>query len=210
MNRIVPTLAAAALLTGCASTPGNTTSATQPQPPAAMSETNTPNFEVFTTKLDDYFVLGHIFKNIDHHKMGDYYGTFERNQPLRNFAAKFSTPENRLVGIVFKGEQGDNFIVGAIVEGVTEAPDGAELMKFPASEFLVTTHGNYFESEDALMKSRYIGKTVGHAHSEHVKIPDGYERCCDKNSYMERWNFNYDAKKFRMEIWFAMKKNVNP
>jgi len=133
-----------------------------------MSEENKPKFQVFTAKFDAYFVLGHTFENIDHGKMGTYYEVYEKNQVLRDFAAKYSTPDNRLVGIIYKGEQGDDFVAGAIVEGVTEAPEGAELMKFPASEFLVTTH-DYTDTEQECYP--YIGMTVGYAHSENAKIP---------------------------------------
>ncbi len=35
--------------------------------------------------LVDYTVLGHSFKNNNHSKMGDYYGVYEKNQPLREF-----------------------------------------------------------------------------------------------------------------------------
>ncbi|MCL2334436.1 MAG: hypothetical protein FWC57_00025 [Endomicrobia bacterium] len=134
--------------------------------------------------------------------MGDYYGVFERNQPLCDFAANHSIPDNRLVGIVYNG---NDFFVGAIVEDVSEAPDGAEFIKFPASEFLVTTH-DFFETENDLMNSGYIGQTVGYAHSEEVQIPEGYERYTEYNRYMERWNFNYDENKFRLEVWFAIRK----
>lgn len=164
-----------------------------------MSETNNPNFQVFTTKLEDYSVLGYTFKDIDHFKMGEYYEKYEKAQPLRNFAAKYSTPDNRLVGIMY----GQDFIAGAIVQGITEVPEGAELMKFPASEFLVITH-DYTDTEPECYP--YIGMTVSHAHSKDVQIPDGYERYLDPNSYMERFNFNYDEDKFRTEVWFAIKK----
>lgn len=149
-----------------------------------MSEFNQPNFEVFTTKLNDYTILGYSFKEIDHGKMGEYYGKYEHDQSLRDFAAKHSIPENRLVGIVYNES---DFFVGAIVEGITAAPEGAEIMKFPASEFLVTTH-DFLKTEDDLMNSGYIGQTVGYAHSENVRIPEGYVRYGEFNAYMERWN----------------------
>lgn len=164
-----------------------------------MSETNKPNFQVFTAKLDNYFVLGHTFKAIDHGKMGKYYEKYEKNQPLRDFAAQHSTPDNRLVGIVY----GRDFIARAIVEGVTEVPEGAELMEFPASEFLVVTH-DYTETEPECYP--YIGMIVSYAHSKDVQIPDGYERYHDPNAYMERFNFNCDENKFRTEVWFAIRK----
>jgi predicted transcriptional regulator YdeE len=168
-----------------------------------MSETNQLKFQVFTTKLNDYSVLGHSFKNINHSKMGDYYGVYEKNKPMRDLADKFSTPDNRLVGIIYKGEQGDDFIAGAIIEGINEAPEGADLMKFPASEFLVITH-DYTETEPECYP--YIGLTVSHAHSKDVPIPDGYERYYDPNGYMECFNFNHVENKFRTEIWFAIRK----
>jgi Uncharacterized protein conserved in bacteria len=161
------------------------------------------NFQVFTASLGDYCVLGHVFENIDHGRMGDYYAVFEQNQTLREFAAKYSTPDNRLVGIIFKGESGDNFIAGAIVDGVTEAPDGAVLMHFPASDFLVTTH-DFTDTEPECYP--YIGMTVGYAHGENAKIPDGYERYTEHNSYMERFNFDHEANKYRTEVWFAIRK----
>lgn len=168
-----------------------------------MSDANQPNMQVFTTKLDDYTVLGHSFKEVDHNKTGDYYGVYENNQPLRDFAAQYSTADNRLVGIVYRGNQGDNFIAGAIVEGVDEAPEGAELMRFPASEFLVITH-DYTETEPECYP--YIGMTVAYAVSEKVQMPEGYERCHGHNSYMERFNFNNDKNQFRTEVWFAIRK----
>lgn len=56
----------------------------------------------------------------------------------------------------------------------------------------------------------YIGMTVAYAHSENVRIPEGYERCLEHNSYMERFNFNYDENKFRTEVWFAIRKLLPP
>ncbi len=167
-----------------------------------MPETNKPNFQVFTTKFDDYSVLGYTFKKIEHNKMSEYYEKYEKNQPLRDFAAKHSTPDNRLVGILY----GQDFITGAIVEGITEVPEGTKLMKFPASEFLVITH-DYTETEPECYP--YIGMTVSHAHSKDVQIPDGYERYHDPNGYMERFNFNHDENKFRTEVWFAIRKIID-
>lgn len=149
--------------------------------------------------MDDYSVLGYSFSNIDHGKMGEYYEKFEKDLPLRNFAAKHSSPDNRLVGIVYK----NSFIAGAIVEEVTEAPEGADLIRFPASEFLVITH-DYTETEPECYP--YIGMTVSYAHSEAVKIPDGYERNDKLNAYMERFNFNHEEMKYRTEVWFAISK----
>ncbi|MHB1485560.1 MAG: GyrI-like domain-containing protein [Saccharofermentanales bacterium] len=163
-----------------------------------MSETSQPKFQVFTTKIDEYYVLGHSFKDIDHGRLGEYYEKFEKDKPLRDFAAKFSTPDNRLVGIVCD----QDFIAGAIVEGVTEAPEGAELMKFPASEFLVITH-DFTGTEPECYP--FIGMTVSYAHSRDVRIPDGYERYHEPNGYMERYNFNYEENKFRTEVWFAIR-----
>lgn len=47
---------------------------------------------------------------------------------------------------------------------------------------------------------------VGYANSENVRIPEGYERYLEHNSYMECFNFNYDKNKFRTEVWFAIRK----
>lgn len=164
-----------------------------------MSEVNEPGFQVFTTRLDDYSVLGYSFNDIDHSKMGEYYEKFEKDYALRDFAAKYSSPDNRLVGIVY----GNSLIAGAIVEGLTESPEGTDLVRFPASEFLVVTH-DYTETEPECYP--YIGMTVSYAHSEDVKIPAGYERCYEPNLYMERFNFNHDVKKYRTEVWFAVRK----
>lgn len=164
-----------------------------------MSQTNNPKFQISKTKLSEYFILGYTFHEIDHYKMGDYYETYEKSHQLRDFTKNYSTPDNRLVGILY----GKDFIAGAIVDGIIEAPEGAELLKFPASEFLVITH-DYTETESECCQ--YIEMTVAHAHSNEVQMPDGYERYRDPNSYMERFSFNYDENKFRTEVWFAIRK----
>ena len=98
-------------------------------------------------------------------------------------------------------------IAGGIVKGVDdiEVPEGASLMEFPASEFLVVTHEWVYKTDDAFPM---IGKTVKYAHSEEAqaKMPDGYERCNDHLHFIEHFNYKYDENEYRLEIWFAIRK----
>lgn len=110
-----------------------------------MSERNRNEFEVIRGRLDDYRILGILYEEIYPQKMGGYYGAYENNQPLRDLVDRNSAPGDREIGTMYPADPSDenlpwNFLVGAIVRGVDKAPEGACLMDFPASEFLVFTH----------------------------------------------------------------------
>ena len=90
------------------------------------------------------------------------------------------------------------------MSGIDEAPEGACIMGFPALEFLVVTH-SWYSSEQELMDSGLIVETIGYAHSDEVKIPYGYGRYKYPVAYRERWNFNADDNKFRMEMLIYQK-----
>ena len=131
------------------------------------------------------------------------YGIYERNQSLRNLIDEHSKIGDREIGTMYPSSpssqnEPENFLVGGIVSGVDEAPEGACIMGFSASEFLVVTH-SWCSSEQELMDSGLIVETIGYAHSDEVKIPDGYERYKYPIAYRERWNFNADDNKFRMD-----------
>jgi predicted transcriptional regulator YdeE len=175
-----------------------------------MSEECKTNFQVFTTRLDDYKILGILFTAVDPRKMGEYYGIYEKNHSLRNLINKHSKTGDREIGTMYPPNpsvqnEPEDFLVGGIVKRIDEAPEGACIMDFPASEFLVTTH-EWCSSEKELMESGFIGQTVVYAHSKEVKIPNGYERYEYPVGYREHWNFNADENKFRMEVWFAIRK----
>lgn len=175
-----------------------------------MSEANKSNFEVFTIKLNDYKILGLFFPAIDPRKMGDCYGTFENNQSLRAIINEHAQIGDREIGTMYSANDPSNnelqnFLLGGIVTGVDDVPEGATMMDFPASEFLVVTH-KWCATEQELMESGLIAETIGYAHSDDVKMPDGYERYEYPVGYRERWNFIPDENKFRLEVWFAIRK----
>ena len=176
-----------------------------------MSELNHRHFEVFTTKLEDYKILGLLFQSIDPREMGKCYGVFESNFSLRQAINEHSNIGDREIGTMYPSNPSlqdgpKDFLIGGIVCGIDEAPEGACIMDFPASEFLVVTH-DWCSSEQELMESGLIAETIGYAHSEEMKIPEGYERYEYPVYYRERWNFNEDENKFRLEVWFAIRKN---
>lgn len=176
-----------------------------------MTEAKQPNFLTFQTKLDDYYILGISHKENNPAMLGEFWGEFDssKNQVLREVIEKHSKPGNRLLGLMYPvnpPEEGYwNYITGGIIEGIEVAPEGADLVKFPASEFFVVTHDWVNTSGEA---DSFIGFTVGHAHSNEAQaqIPDGYERFNDIVVFIERYNYNFDENKFRTEIWFAIRK----
>lgn len=173
-----------------------------------MSNGNQPNFHFFTTKLDDYKILGLFFPSIDPCKMGDDYGVYENNHALRELINQHSEISDREIGTMVLADPTDtngpkNFLVGGIVTGVDQAPEGACLMDFPGSEFLVVTH-DWCASEKELMDSGWIAQTIGYAHN--LNMPDGYERYEYPVYYRERWNFIEEEHKYRLEVWFAIRK----
>ena len=108
-----------------------------------------------------------------------------------------------------------DFFVGGIVKDIDEIPEVACLMEFPEMEYLIVTH-DWCSSENELMESGVIGRTVGYATDRNqLEIPDEYElydytkRYDHPIGYRERWNFNEDENRFRMEVWFAVQKNKN-
>lgn len=173
-----------------------------------MSNEKQPNLHSFTTKLDDYKILGLIFPSIDPAKIGDCYGVFENNRPLRELINQHSEIGDREIGIMILADPTNtngpkNFLVGGIVTDIDEAPEGACLMDFPGSEFLVVTH-DWCASEQELMDSGWIAQTIGYAFE--LKLPDGYEKYEYPVYYWERWNFHADENQYRFEVWLSIRK----
>ena len=96
-----------------------------------------------------------------------------------------------------------DFLVGAVVENIDEAPEGLRLRAFPASEYLVVTHewGSSTKESDA-----QIDRIVDYAHGKDCKPPEGYERCYDPVLFIEDYNWDFDAKKFRFEVWLPIRQ----
>lgn len=170
----------------------------------------TPKFRVFTRRLNKYKILG--VKHTYNHggEMGKVYEKLDspENQRLRDLIKEYAEPGNREIGISYRSDLpgwSNEIIAGGIVENINEIPEGASLMEFPASDFLVVTHEWVYKTDEAFL---LIGKTVGYAHSEEAqaKIPDGYERYNNHLHFIEHYNYKYDENEYRLEVWFAIRK----
>ncbi|MCL2388647.1 MAG: MerR family transcriptional regulator [Defluviitaleaceae bacterium] len=171
-----------------------------------------PKFRVFTRELDAFQFIGvkHTYTN----NMGEVYEKLdsEENQPLRDIIKKHAKPGNREIGIEYAipnhptpNEGPWEIIGGGIVDHVTEIPDGASIMHFPASEFLVVTHEWVYTTDEAFP---LIGKSATYAHSDEVKnlIPEGYERYNDPIVFIDWFNYKYEENEYRHETWFPIRK----
>lgn len=71
------------------------------------------------------------------------YGIYERNQSLRNLIDEHSKIGDREIGTMYPSSpssqnEPENFLVGGIVSGVDEAPEGACIMVSPLRNSLLS------------------------------------------------------------------------
>ena len=96
------------------------------------------------------------------------------------------------------------YLVGAIVQGVNEVPEGLHLAEFPAMEYMIVTHE--WQTTEA-KANKQIGRIVGYAHSGAMKFPEGYEGTTENIAFVEYYNYDIPNKKYRFEVWLEIRKN---
>jgi predicted transcriptional regulator YdeE len=163
-----------------------------------------PAIEIYRTSREPYQVLGieNKYDNGNRNpdcgaRWGQFFkgGNHEKIKPLLT--------ETPLLGVFCKSEPGFyNYLIGGMVSGLKEAPEGMFLADFPASEFIVVTHEWSKSIDEAEMN---IGRIVGYAHGSELQLPDGYVKCTNPIMFIERYNYEFDKNRFRFEVWLAIK-----
>jgi len=168
-------------------------------------DNNNPEIITFQTHLNEYSVLGLETKTLNGTvgNWGERWGVFFNNNSMEKI--KPYIIDEALLGLFCQSEPGYyNYLIGAMVDGVQEAPDGLYLETFPASEYFVVTH-EWVETMD--YADNQMGRIVGAAHDNALSLPDGYEKYGDPVMFIERYNYRNDENKFRSEVWLAIRKD---
>jgi predicted transcriptional regulator YdeE len=170
------------------------------------SSSEIPAIEIYHVQREPYQVLG----------MENKFNNEERNPDCgarwRSFSevggadkVKPFQTEKSLLGVFCQSEQGYyNYLIGAVVSGVKEAPEGMFLANFPASDYMVVTHEWVQSGREA---DNQIGRIVGYAHGAELQLTDGYEKYTDPIMFIEGYNYDNEDKKFRFEVWIAIKRS---
>ncbi len=107
------------------------------------------------------------------------------------------------------------FFPGKVVDGTAEVPNGFNLVKFPACEYLVVTHewmpaGGNLYTGGILPTQNYIGIGQTQEYKENAPMPEGYARYDgpdDPITQIEIEAKNPDSKDSkRFERWVPVKK----
>ena len=170
-----------------------------------MSETKKPQIETFQASLDEFLFCGKEYprdfsKLKDGHPWNDFfdagaYGAIDAYQTD-------STCDHMIVYHNNNPEE-EIYMIGKIVEGLDEAPEGFKLMKFPAREFIVVTH-----NWGTLELSRNFGIGDCGKYANNVPIPNGYVRYDGPGSeiiIIEKGRCDSE-KGHRWEWWVPIKK----
>ena len=168
------------------------------------SPPQSPAIEIYRARRESYKVLGmeNKISNDDRNPncgecWGKYFdsGTHEKVVPFM--------AETPLLGVFCQSDPGYyNYLIGAVVSGVDEAPEGMFLAEFPATDYLVVTH-EWVKSEDEA--NAQIGRLVGHAHGPDV-MPDGYEKYTVPVMFIE--SYNNSPEKSRFEVWLPIREKA--
>lgn len=165
----------------------------------------TPAIITFQHHWDAYSILGVEDKKCDPLKDpqgGACWDKFFRAQADENFAPLLK--DRPLFGVFCVSEPGHwSFLVGATVENIEEAPEGLCLRAFPASEYLIVTHEWVSTTKES---DTQINRVVDYAHGSDCMLPEGYERYSDPMLFTECFNWNFDDKQFRFEVWLPIRQ----
>jgi len=164
----------------------------------------TPEIITFQTHWDAYSILGVEDKKCEPLKdpqCAACWDEFFRVQADEKIGPLLK--DKPLLGVFCTPEPGRwSFLVGAVVENIEVAPEGLCLRAIPATEQLVVTHEWVPTTGES---DAQIDRVADYAHSKDCKLPEGYERCCDPILFTECYNWDFDNKKFRFEVWLPIK-----
>lgn len=164
--------------------------------------------EIFQAHREPYQILG-IENKTPNGTVGDWgscWGAF-LNSNARKIVESLRTEKTTFFGVFCQSDPGYyNYLIGGIVSGVTEVPEGMFLAELPASDFIVATH-EWLPSIDEAESQ--LGHLVGYVHGNELKLPDGYVKDNappNKLIFIESYNYNFDSNLFRTEVWLPIKK----
>jgi predicted transcriptional regulator YdeE len=167
--------------------------------------TNEPVIEIFTAHRGKHTVLGkgNTFKQSDRNPKCPHFWKLYEDLGARKLIKPYMTENAEIAIFCHHDEQYYNYFIGAVVENVDVTPEGLHLIEFPETEYLVVTHEWLSNKESANKK---IGNIVAYAHSGKVKIPNGYEKYTEPVMFIESYNYDFTANKYRFEVWSPMRK----
>ena len=94
------------------------------------------------------------------------------------------------------------YIIGKMVDGITEAPEGLTLIKFPAHEYIVVTHE--WLPDD--VHSDHLHRCMRHV--DNLEAPDGYKKYDKSEGQLELIEITSHDPELghRWEIWVPIAK----
>jgi Uncharacterized protein conserved in bacteria len=167
------------------------------------STSGIPVIEVYQAHREPYQVLGieNKFSNDNRNpNCGACWGQFfnrGNHDKIKPFLI-----EQPLLGVFCQSEPGYyNYLIGGIVSGLKNIPDGMFLTDFPACDYIVVTHEWMKSIDEAEMN---VGRIVGYAHGSELYLPDGYVKFNGPPSpimFIESYNYDFKNNRFRFEVW---------
>ncbi len=170
-----------------------------------MSGTNKPAMKVFQIHQDAFSFLGN--ENIltdasDFAVIWENFFQFGGYDPILPYAT-----DTKPVNVWYTNNAGQKvYLQGLFVKDVETAPDGYQLVHFPASDFLVVTTEWMATNEEAVGEN---GNGRCNRYAETVQIPEGYVRNDGPGSpitAIERENADTPDGS-RYEVWVPIKKD---
>ncbi len=164
-----------------------------------------PAIEIYQAHREPYQVLGFENKYDNGNRnpdCGARWGVFF--QSGGHDKIKPYMTERPLLGVFCQSDPGYyNYLIGGVVSGVKEAPEGMFLANFPATDYTVVTN-EWMPSIDEAESQ--IGRIVGYAHGNELQQPEGFEKYTDPIMFIESYNYDFTNNRFRFEVWLGIRK----
>lgn len=171
------------------------------------SNSQIPAIEIYQAHREPYQVLG-IENKTPNGTVGNWGACWSKffssggNEKIKPFLI-----EKPLLGLFCQSEPGFyNYLIGGVVSGVKDIPEGMFLEEFPATDYIVVTN-EWMPSIDKAEKE--IGRIVGYAHGKELQLPDGYVKFNgppSKIMFIESYNYDFANNRFRFEVWLPIIK----